>query len=89
MNGHVSFHIPLLREFPVTTWTLEGLHPIVAESVPLQAVQGKETFRALGAQVWTLPSVRACVDDQVTLAGETLPAVVAGVWHLSCVRAIV
>lgn len=89
MSCHVSFHIPLLGEFPVTVWTLERFDPVVAERVPLETVQGKETFGALRAQVWTISRVRACVDDEVTLAGEALPTVDAGVRHLTRVRPIV
>lgn len=85
----MSFHVALLGEFPVAAGTLERLHPVVAEGVPLEAVQGKETFGALGAQVRALPRVGAGVDDEVTLAGEALPAVDAGVRHLARVRAVV
>ncbi|PWA18268.1 hypothetical protein CCH79_00017813 [Gambusia affinis] len=78
-----------IKEFPVTVWTLERLDPVVAERVPLETVQGKETFGALRTQVRTIPRVRARVDDEVTLAGEALPTVDAGVRHLTRVRPIV
>lgn len=47
MRCHVSFHVPHLGELFVALRTLERFHPVVAEHVPLQTVQGEEAFGAL------------------------------------------
>lgn len=47
----MSSHVPHLGELFVALRTLERLHPVVAERVPLQTVQREEAFGALGAEV--------------------------------------
>lgn len=83
----MSFQIPLLGEFSVTVWTLEGFDAVVAQHVSLEAVEREEALGALRAQVRTLARVGAGVDVQVTLVREPLPAVRAGVRRLARVRA--
>jgi len=83
MSRQVSFQIPLLGELFLTVRTLERLHPVVAERVPLQAIHRDEALRTRRAQVRPLPRVGARVHVQVALGGEALPAVRAGVRRLA------
>lgn len=87
VGGHVTLHVAPLGEVLPTVRTLERLGTVVAQPVPLQAVQGEEALGALGAQVGPLASVRARVHVQVTLAGEALSAADAGVRRLARVAA--
>lgn len=87
VGGHVTLHVAPLGEVLPAVRTLEWLGAVVAQPVPLQAVQGEEALGALGAQVGPLAGVRARVHIQVTLAGETLAAADAGVRRLTRVAA--
>lgn len=89
VGAHVALHVAPLGEAPPAVGTLERLGAVVAQPVPLQAVEREEALGALGARVGPLARVRARVYVQVTLAGEALAAADAGVGRLARVAAAV
>ena len=61
-------------------WLFAGVHA----KMFFQMRSGHETLATFAASVWSLASVRPCVQDQMILAGKLLPAETADASFLSC-----